>query len=179
MSKFYFAEILLGLEYLHSKNIVYRDLKPENVLIDTDGHVRLADFGLSKIFKRDERSFSLCGSPEYMCPEILKREGHNHMVDYYTLGAILYEMLTGFPPYYTNNKSERTRRILESELTFPTNINHEVVDLMKGLLERNPFKRLGSKNGVDDIKSHPWCQDIDWNAFLQKKITPPWKPRLD
>lgn len=144
MSKFYFAEILLGLEYLHSKNIVYRDLKPENVLIDMDGHIKIADFGLSKIFKTDERSFSFCGSPEYMCPEILRREGHNHMVDYYTLGALLYEMLTGLPPYYTNNKSEMTRRILESELNFPSHLNPETISLMKGLLERSPGKRLGS-----------------------------------
>jgi serum/glucocorticoid-regulated kinase 2 len=119
LARFYFVEILLGLEYLHFKNIVYRDLKPENVLIDIDGHLKLADFGLSKIFKQDEISFSFCGSPEYMCPEILKREGHNKLVDFYTLGAILYEMLTGLPPYYTNNKGEMTMRILESELTFP------------------------------------------------------------
>lgn len=135
LAKFYFAEILLGIEFLHSKNIVYRDLKPENVLIEVDGHIKLADFGLSKQFKRDERSFSYCGSPEYMCPEILKREGHNHMVDYYTLGAILYEMLTGLPPFYTNNKSEMTKRILDAELTFPSHVNPEAVSLMTALLE--------------------------------------------
>lgn len=141
-------------------------MKPENVLIDTDGHIKVADFGLSKIFKRDERSFSFCGSPEYMCPEILKREGHNHMVDYYTLGALLFEMLTGFPPHYTNNKTEMTRRILESDLTFPQSMNPLAVDLMKSLLERNPQKRLGSMRGCEDIKNHEWCADIDWNLFL-------------
>jgi serine/threonine protein kinase len=87
-----------------------------------------------------------------MCPEILKREGHNHMVDYYTLGAILFEMMTGLPPYYTNNKSEMTKRILESELNYPSHLNSEVIDLMKGLLERNPSKRLGSGNGIEEIK---------------------------
>lgn len=137
MAKFYFAEILLGLEFLHSKNIVYRDLKPENVLIDVDGHIKLADFGLSKIFKNEERSFSFCGSPEYMCPEILKREGHNHMVDYYTLGALLFEMLTGLPPFYTNNRGEMTKRILESELTYPAHLSPIVVNLISKLLERN------------------------------------------
>lgn len=179
LAKFYFAEILLGIEYLHSKNIVYRDLKPENVLIDVDGHIKLADFGLSKILKTDERSFSFCGSPEYMCPEILKREGHNHMVDYYTLGAILYEMLTGLPPYYTNNKGEMTKRILESDLTFPSHMNEEVVQLISSLLARNPFQRLGSKRGVEEIKEHEWLQDIDWDMILKKKIDPMWRPRLD
>jgi len=164
---------------LHSKNIVYRDLKPENVLIDVDGHIKIADFGLSKIFKLDERSHSFCGSPEYMCPEILKREGHNHMVDYYTLGAILFEMLTGLPPYYTNNKCEMTKRILESELTFPSHMNPVVVSLISRLLERNPAKRLGSVNGIEEIKQHEWCEDIDWDMIYHKKITAPWKPRLD
>lgn len=114
-----------------------------------------------------------------MCPEILKREGHNHLVDYYTLGAILFEMLTGLPPYYTNNKSEMTKRILEAELTYPSHLNHEVVSLMKQLLERNPMKRIGSINGVEDIKQHEWCKNIDWKAILEKKIIPVWKPRLD
>lgn len=100
LAKFYFAEILLGLEFLHSKNIAYRDLKPENILIDLDGHIKIADFGLSKHIKFFEKSYSFCGSPEYMCPEMLRNEGHNQMVDYYTLGALLYEMLTGLPPYY-------------------------------------------------------------------------------
>lgn len=127
------------------------------MLIDTDGHLKLADFGLSKIFKIGESSFSFCGSPEYMCPEILKREGHNHMVDFYTLGAILYEMLTGLPPYYTNKKSDMPRRIIESELTFPANLNPVVVNLMRGLLEKNPSKRLGSKNGILEIREHEWC----------------------
>jgi serum/glucocorticoid-regulated kinase 2 len=132
------------------------------VLIDIDGHLKLADFGLSKIFKQDEISFSFCGSPEYMCPEILKREGHNRVVDFYTLGAILYEMLTGLPPYYTNNKGEMTMRILESELTFPAHVSPVCIGLIKGLLERNPNKRLGSKQGVEEIKSHEWLSDIDW-----------------
>ena len=152
MAKFYFAEILLGLDFLHSKSIVYRDLKPENVLLDIDGHIKLGDFGLSKIFKKDERSFSFCGSPEYMCPEILKREGHTHMVDYYTLGAILFEMLTGLPPFYTNNKSEMRKRILEAELNYPDHLNKEVIMLMRGLLTRNPMKRLGSVGGIEEIK---------------------------
>ena len=158
MAKFYFAEIVIGLEYLHSKNVVYRDLKPENVLIDIDGHIKLADFGLAKEMKQHERTFSFCGSPEYMCPEILNWEGHDFKVDIYTLGAVLYEMLTGLPPHYTNNKGEMTRRILEAELNFPEHLNRDVVDLMSSLLSRNPKKRLN----FHEIKNHKWCSDINW-----------------
>ncbi len=105
MAKFYFAEILLGLEYMHNKKIVYRDLKPENVLIDIDGHIKLADFGLSKVLNLNETSNSFCGSPEYMSPEMLMGTGHSFKVDYYSLGAILFEMLTGLPPHYSTDRN--------------------------------------------------------------------------
>jgi len=105
-AKFYFAEILLGLEFIHSKGIVYRDLKPENVLIDIDGHAKLADFGLSKVLASHETlTNSFCGSPEYMSPEMLLGTGHGFGVDYYSLGAILYEMLTGLPPFYSTDRN--------------------------------------------------------------------------
>ena len=106
VAKFYFAEILLGLEYIHSKGIIYRDLKPENVLLDIDGHIKLADFGLSKVLSSyDALANSFCGSPEYMSPEMLMGTGHGFAVDYYSLGAILYEMLTGLPPFYSTDRN--------------------------------------------------------------------------
>jgi serum/glucocorticoid-regulated kinase 2 len=114
IAKFYFAEILLGIEYLHANNIMYRDLKPENILIDIDGHVRITDFGLSKDkFTKRTRTFSFCGSPEYMSPEMLSQEFHTRMVDFYSLGAILYEMLTGLPPHYSENRDEMYANIVE------------------------------------------------------------------
>ena len=104
-ARFYIAEILLAMEYLHNKGIVYRDLKPENVLLDVDGHVRLADFGLSKQLEHPcASSFSFCGSPEYMSPEMLRREGHDYTLDFYSLGALLFELLSGLPPFYSENK---------------------------------------------------------------------------
>ncbi len=105
VARFYFAEILLGLEYLHSRNIFYRDLKPENILIDLDGHIKITDFGLSKDnFSQRDRSSSFCGSPEYMSPEMLTNKKHDRNVDFYSLGALLYEMLTGLPPFYSSDR---------------------------------------------------------------------------
>jgi serine/threonine protein kinase len=113
-AKFYFSEILLGLEYIHSKGIVYRDLKPENVLIDIDGHIKLADFGLSKFLtSSDSLTNSFCGSPEYMSPEMLMGTGHGSSVDYYSLGAILFEMLTGLPPFYSTDRNQMYLCIVE------------------------------------------------------------------
>jgi serine/threonine protein kinase len=99
-AKFYFAELLLGLEHLHSLDVAYRDIKPENILIDIDGHVKIADFGLSKIIQKKQRSYSFCGSPEYMCPEILLGQGHDRRADIYCIGALLYELVVGFPPHF-------------------------------------------------------------------------------
>ena len=107
VAKFYFAEIVLALEYLHNRNIFYRDLKPENILLDQDGHIKLADFGISRPnFTERERTNSFCGSPEYMSPEMLSSEYHTRMVDFYSLGALLYEMLTGLPPLYSQDREE-------------------------------------------------------------------------
>jgi serum/glucocorticoid-regulated kinase 2 len=117
---FYFCEILLGLEHLHANGIVYRDLKPENILLDLDGHIVLTDFGLSKKdMKRKSRTYSFCGSPEYISPEMLRNEGHGMSVDFYSLGVLLYEMLTGLPPFYDPEHSSMYRKILHEALTIP------------------------------------------------------------
>lgn len=123
-AKFYFAEILLGLEFIHSKGIVYRDLKPENVLLDIDGHIKLADFGLSKYLPSlMSLTNSFCGSPEYMSPEMLNGQGHGFAVDYYSLGAILFEMLTGLPPFYSTDRMQMYQDIVDSNLSYPDYLN--------------------------------------------------------
>lgn len=120
IAKFYFLEIMLGIEYLHGKNIMYRDLKPENILIDINGHVRITDFGLSKDnFGPRDRAKSFCGSPEYMSPDMLGHEDHSRMIDLYSLGALLYEMLTGLPPFYSQNRDKMYHDIVHKQLTFP------------------------------------------------------------
>ena len=178
-AKFYFAEIVLGIEYLHRNFIIYRDLKPENVLLDLDGHVRLADFGLSKdgITLRTTTA-SFCGSPEYMSPEMLQQCGHNLSVDFYSLGALVYEMIIGLPPHYSTNREEMYRRILMDPLIIPSALSAPLRDLLSELLRKNPARRLGSKRGIEEIKEHPWCKDIDWESYMRKGVEPPFKPSL-
>ncbi|CAG9315296.1 unnamed protein product [Blepharisma stoltei] len=178
-AKFYFAEILLGLEYLHNVNVIYRDLKPENILLDMDGHIKLIDFGLSKESVSNRgRSYSFCGSPEYMSPEMLKGTGHGREVDFYSLGALLFEMLTGLPPFYDSNRSKMYMRILQEELNLPNFISEEARDLLSRLLEKDPELRIGSTIGAEAIKAHPWCQKINWKKIENKQILPPFRPNL-
>merc|ERR1712118_303716 len=118
--RFYASEILLAIEYLHRLNIVYRDLKPENVLLDSDGHVKVTDFGLSKEGIMDNVSAkTMCGTPEYLAPEILDKKGHGRAVDWYSLGALMFEMLTGLPPYYSKDKDQLFARIEEATSRIP------------------------------------------------------------
>jgi len=153
IAKFYFAEILLSIEHLHSQNIMYRDLKPENVLIDLDGHVRITDFGLSKdCFGPRERAKSFCGSPEYMSPDMLNQESHTRMVDLYSLGALLYELLTGLPPFYSDNRDEMYHNIVHREISFPRYLSPEAVRLLRGLLAKDPEKRLGARGAFEEVK---------------------------
>jgi serine/threonine protein kinase len=178
-AKFYFAEIVLAIEYLHGHNIIYRDLKPENVLLDLDGHVKLADFGLSKQgIDLNHLTYSFCGSPEYMSPEMLQQQGHTLTVDFYSIGALIYEMMFGLPPHYSTNHDEMYKRILNDPVCIPENLSLELKDFLGLLLRKNPFKRLGYKRGIEEIKSHPWCKDIDWKRYLAKKVVPPFKPQL-
>ena len=146
---------------------MYRDLKPENILIDLDGHVRITDFGLSKDnFKKRDRAQSFCGSPEYMSPDMLSKEYHTRMVDYYSLGALLFELLTGLPPFYSHNRDEMYHNIVNKELTiFPPQLSKEAVQLMKGLLNKSPEHRLGFHKGIEEIKSMDFFKGVNWTLL--------------
>ena len=136
-ARFYFIQILYGLMHLHQQNIIYRDLKPENLLINYDGHIKIADFGLSKIgLGNRDVTYSFCGSTEYMPPEMIQKSGHNYGVDFYTLGALLYELVTGLPPFYSRNQDEIRQAIVNDELTFPdyVTLSSEIKNLLTGLL---------------------------------------------
>lgn len=176
-ARFYAAEIVLAMEYLHDLGIVYRDLKPENVLLDGHGHVAITDFGLSKEGIADNVSaHSFCGTPEYLAPEILARTGHGRAADWWSLGALLYEMLTGMPPFFSRNRDRLFHKILKSELKIPRFFSPEAKSLLTQLLNRNHEQRLGSRDDALELKTHPFFASIDWEALLTRRVAPPFQP---
>jgi serum/glucocorticoid-regulated kinase 2 len=178
--RFYGAQIALALEYLHKKGIVYRDLKPENILMDDKGYLRLADFGMAKKLKEEEKAMSFCGTPEYLAPEIITMEGHDKNSDWWSFGILLFEMLCGLPPFYTDNLDKMYDMIKTHQVKFPKryNISEDAKDLIRKLLEKDPKKRLGSQNGIEEIKAHPFFASLDFTQIEQKKIPAPFIPEL-
>mmetsp|Transcript_27135 Transcript_27135/g.61294 ORF Transcript_27135/g.61294 Transcript_27135/m.61294 type:complete len:307 (+) Transcript_27135:138-1058(+) len=178
-TRFYSGELLLALEHLHSFDTIYRDLKPENVLMDAEGHLKLTDFGLSKEGIHDNMSAkTMCGTPEYLAPEILDQKGHGKAVDWYSLGALVYEMLTGLPPYYTRDREKLFERIRRGELSYPAHVSPVAKSLMQTLLLKDHMRRLGSTNDAAEIKAHAFYQPMDFDALYAKRIAPPFQPTL-
>ena len=192
-AKFYISEMIMAIESLHNLNCIHRDIKPENILIDKNGHIKLSDFGLAKIadhiFKEDligynsnkkqhYRTYSCVGTANYVAPEILRENQYGKEVDWWSLGVILYEMLYGFPPFYSDKSYETCEKVKNylHYLIFPQNIkiSDEAKDLITKLLSE-PNLRLG-KNGSEEIKSHPFFKDINWNNL--KEMKPPFVPKV-
>ena len=179
-ARFYAASMGIALEYLHNHGIVYRDIKPENILIGEDGYLKLIDFGMAKMLKGNEKAMSFCGTPEYLAPEIITGEGHNRAADWWSYGILLFEMLCGIPPFYCENTERMYDLITNAELRFPKRIqlSENAKDLIKKLLIKKQDKRLGVEKGFEEIKSHPFFQGFDFNALLAKKLEAPFIPVL-
>ena len=179
-TKFYMIELVLALESLHKNNMVYRDLKPENILLDSKGHVKLTDFGLSKILEdEDDKAFTLCGTPQYLAPEVLLRQGYDKCVDWWSLGCVMYEMLMGRLPFAIKRGVKLSMKIYEKNLDFNKRISNAAKDLVQKLLVTNPKERLGNgPNGTEDVKNHPFFEGVDWDLAMDKKLKPPFIPKL-
>nr|XP_020474444.1 serine/threonine-protein kinase N2-like isoform X2 [Monopterus albus] len=177
-TQFYSSCVLLGLEFLHRNKIVYRDLKLDNLLMDADGFVRIADFGLCKEgMGHGDRTSTFCGTPEFLAPEVLTDSNYTRSVDWWGLGVLIYEMLVGESPFPGDDEEEVFDSIVNDEVRFPRFLSPEAVSLIQKLLQKSPEKRLGA--GVEDaleIKRHKFFQGMDWDALLAKKVKPPFLP---
>ena len=178
LARVYTAEIVSAVSHLHENGIMHRDLKPENILMDTDGHVMLTDFGLAKEFDENKRSNSMCGTTEYMAPEIVRGKGHDKAADWWSVGILLYEMLTGKPPFL-GSKGKIQQKIVKDKIKLPQFLSNEAHALLKGLLQKEPERRLGSgPSGAEEIKGHKWFKGMNWKKLEAREVKPSFKPEV-
>lgn len=187
VARFYIVEVMLALDFLHRHDIIYRDLKPENILLDREGHIKLTDFGLSKTGITSvggqgdgQTARTFCGTPEYLAPEIITGIGHGKAVDWWSCGILLFEMLTGKPPFYSKNRNTMYLKTIKGTVECPEYMSLEAESLVKALLTRRPEDRLGSgPTGVAGVKKHPFFANVDWDAYSRREVKPPFKPRVE
>ncbi|XP_058122698.1 cAMP-dependent protein kinase catalytic subunit alpha-like [Anopheles ziemanni] len=176
---FYAAQVAMALEYLHSCSLVYRDLKPENLLIDYRGYVKVTDFGFCKFIK--DRAWTLCGTPEYLAPEIIQAKGYGKSVDWWSYGVLLFEMAAGYSPFYVHSADQMAmfERICKAKYKIPKNFSSELGHLVQQLLQTDLTRRYGNlRNGSEDIKQHGWFKSVNWIAMLNRELPAPYVPQL-
>ncbi|KUI59540.1 cAMP-dependent protein kinase type 2 [Cytospora mali] len=176
VAKFYAAEVTLALEYLHEKNIIYRDLKPENLLLDRHGHLKITDFGFAK--RVPDKTWTLCGTPDYLAPEVVSNKGYNKSVDWWSLGILIYEMLCGYTPFWDSGSPMKIyENILRGKVKYPAYINPDAQDLLERLITADLTKRLGNLyGGPKDVKQHAWFAEVTWDRLARKDIDAPYTP---
>jgi len=179
-SRFYAGEIILGLMFLHDHGVIYRDLKLDNVMLDKDGHIKIADFGMCKEgILNGELTNTFCGTPDYIAPEILDEEDYGFSVDWWALGVLMYEMMAGQPPFEADSEDDLFEAILNDEVVFPSWMSREGITVCKGFMTKNMKDRLGCGDGGQaQIKSHPFFESLDWKALEARAIPPPFKPKI-
>lgn len=182
-ARFYAAEVTLALQFLHKHHVIYRDLKLDNILLDQEGHCKLADFGMCKesIIEGKTTTSTFCGTPDYIAPEILQELEYGASVDWWALGVLMYEMMAGQPPFEADNEDDLFESILRDDVLYPSWISNEAVSILKGFMTKNPAKRLGcvvTNGGENAIKVHPFFQHMDWEALEARRVKPPMQPKV-
>ncbi|XP_078445029.1 serine/threonine-protein kinase AtPK2/AtPK19-like [Wolffia australiana] len=179
LARIYAAEIISAVSHLHANGIMHRDLKPENILLDADGHAMLTDFGLAKQFEENTRSNSLCGTVEYMAPEIILGKGHDKAADWWSVGVLLFEMLTGKPPFCGGNREKIQQKIIKEKMKLPGYLSSDAHALLKGLLQKEPERRLGSgAGGSGEIKTQRWFRGVNWKRVEAREMAPGFRPSV-
>ena len=185
MTKFYIGEIVLALEYLHNSDCIYRDLKPENILLGKDGHVKITDFGLSKYFytkkEKDHKAYTICGTADYLAPEVMRGKGYDKTVDWWSLGVLIFESLSGYSPFRVDRGQTYDFKDYLDKLNLDSFYywSSEAKNIIIELLQIEPKKRLGSGvQGSSNIKKHDFFKDINWDDLLNKRIKPPYIPSV-
>ncbi|KAJ9220244.1 hypothetical protein DTO027B5_1242 [Paecilomyces variotii] len=179
-ARFYAAEITLTLEFLHDvQGVAYRDLKPENILLDAEGHIKLVDFGFAKQVGNRE-TYTLCGTPEYLAPEVIHNSGHGLAVDWWALGILIYEFIVGQPPFWDQNPMRIYEQIVEGHIRFPQNMSPAARDIVSQLCKTHPAERLGHiSGGTRRVKSHPFFDGIKWDSLYYHRVKGPIVPRVE
>lgn len=176
-TKFFCAQIASAFRHMHHHNVIHRDLKPENILVALDGYVKLADFGFAKVLKPDARTYTTCGTPEYIAPEILLQRGHNAPADWWSFGILIYEMINGDSPFANSDPLTIYQNIIAGKVYFKKHFSKSCKSLVKKLLTADLSQRYGNLvEGDRDIIEHSWFRSINFKDLESKKIRPPFKP---
>ena len=177
-SRFYAASVLLAFCQIHARKIAYRDLKPENLVMDSNGYLKMVDFGLAKKVEGG-KTWTLCGTPDYLAPEVILNEGHDWAVDYWALGVLIYEMTVGSPPFYADDPMEVYEKILSGNVSIPSHFSRGISDIVRKLLKTYQSKRLGrTRGGTSAVMKHKWFSGFDWDALLGKRMKVPIAPKI-